>query len=90
MFILPHTFVCCPICLYTPRGVHAPHMPPYASMPLCVLEDLHVVGVVMGSPLCWDTLPYIALVLGCLPFITPTLSHWFPVHQYAQVYQYVM
>ena len=40
-------------------------------------------GVVMGSPLCWDTLPYITPVWGCLPLITlPTLSHWFPVHQY--------
>ena len=40
-------------------------------------------GVVMGSPLCWDTLPYITPVWGCLPFnYTPTLSHWFPVHQY--------
>ena len=37
----------------------------------------------MGSTLCWDTLPYITPVWGCLPFITTsTLSHWFPVHQY--------
>ena len=40
-------------------------------------------GVVMGSPLCWDTLPYITPVWGCLPFnYTPTLSCCFPVHQY--------
>ena len=31
-------------------------------------------GVVMGSPLCWDTLPYTTPVWGCLPFITPPHS----------------
>ena len=78
MFICPIHFVC-PICLYTPRGTC-----PHTLLCLCVfLEALHVVGVVMGSPLCWDTLPYITPIWGCLPFnYTPTLSHWFPVHWY--------
>ena len=30
--------------------------------------------VVMGSLLCWDTLPYITPVWGCLPLITPPHS----------------
>ena len=48
-------------------------------------------GVVMGSPLCYDTLPYIAPVWGCLPFnYTPTLSHWFPYIGMFQGYQYAM
>ena len=37
-------------------------------------QYLHVVGVVLGSPLCLDTLPYITTVWGCLPFITPPHS----------------
>ena len=73
----PHLYA--PICSYAPyihmpQGCTCPHMPPYSSMPLCFLEALHVVGVVMGSPLCWDTLPYITPVWGCLPFITPPHS----------------
>ena len=77
------TFVS-PICLYTPihsyapRGVHAPICPIF-FMPLCVFGGFACCGrVVMGSPLCLDTL----LTLGVPPPYTPTLSHWFPVHQY--------
>ena len=71
------------ICSYAPRGVHTPHMPPILLC-LCVFWRLCMLwGVVMGSPLCCDILPYITPVWGCLPFIyTPTLSCWFPVHQY--------
>ena len=81
----PHSYapyICMPsVHSYTPRGVH-PHMSPYSSVPLCVFWRLCMLwGVGMGSPLCWDTLPYITPVWGCLPLITPpTLSHWFPVH----------
>ena len=59
-FIHPHTFVC----------------PLYISMPLCPILFCASVcfwglcmlwGVVMGSPLCWDTLPYIIPVGGASP-----------------------
>ena len=75
-FIHPHLFVC-------PQGCTYPHMP-HTLLCLCVfLEALHVVGVVMGSPLCWDTLPYITPVWGASPLIPlHTLSHWFPALQY--------
>ena len=40
-------------------------------------------GVVMGSPLCWDTSLTSPLFGGASPLITaPTLSCWFPVHWY--------
>ena len=42
---------------------------PHTLLCLCVfLEALHVVGVVMGSPLCWDTLLTSG---GASPFYTP-------------------
>ena len=56
-----HTFVC-------PQGCTHPHMPPYSSVPLCFWRLCMLWGVVMGSSLCWDTLPYITPVWGCLPF----------------------
>ena len=84
----PH--VCTPLyihmppCLYAPRGVHTPHMPLYSSVHLYVSWRLCMLwGVVMGSPLCWDTSPYTTHVWRYLPFnYTSTLSCWFPVHQY--------
>ena len=48
-------------------------------------------GVVMGSPLCWDTLPYITPVWGCLPFIIPPHSVIGSLYiGMFQGYQYVM
>ena len=68
MFIHPHMFVC-------PQGCTClPYALPYSSMPLCFLEALHVVGVVMGFPLCWNTLPYITPVWGCPPLLHPPHS----------------
>ena len=72
-----------PKCLCTLRGVHTP---PYAPILLCIcmfLEALHVVGSCNGLPFVLGHFPYTTPVWGCLPFIyTPTLSCWFPVHQY--------
>ena len=81
MFVCPiHLYA--PICLYAPRGVHTPHMPPYSSVPL-FLEALHVVGGCNGLPFVLGHPPYITPVWECLPInYTPTLSHWFPVHWY--------
>ena len=88
-----------PPCSYTPCMFVHPlyiHMPPAPYAPhtllcLCViLEALYVVGVVMGSPLCWDTLPYITPVWGCLPFITPPTVIGSLCIGMFQGYQYVM
>ena len=49
-------------------------------------------GVVMASPLCWDILPYITPVWGCLPF-NYTPPHSVIGSMYIgmfQGYQYVM
>ena len=77
----PHSYA--PIHLYTPRGVHTLHMP-HTLLCICVfLEALHVVVGSNGLPFVLGHLPYTTTVWGCLPFnYTPTLSHWFPVHQY--------
>ena len=79
---IPPTFLC-PIHLYDP-GMYTPPYAPHSLLCICVfLEALHVVGVVMGSPFCWDTSLTPPLFGGASPSITPpTLSHWFPVHQY--------
>ena len=70
-FICPHTFV------------HPPYGPILFCASVCFWRLCMLWGVVMGSPLCWDTLPYITPVWGCLPLnYTPTLSCWFPMHQY--------
>ena len=64
-FIHPHTFI-------HPPYICTPPILFYASVcfwRLCMLWE-----VVMGSPLYWDTLPYITPILGCLPFITPPHS----------------
>ena len=75
-FVCPHMFIC-------PQECTHPHMPPYSSVHLCVFGGLHVVGVVMGSPLCWDTSLTPPLFGGASPSFTPhTLSCWFPVHWY--------
>ena len=78
-----------PIHLYVPCMFVCPrvYMPPYAPIlfyaSVCFWRLCMLWGVVMGSPLCWDTFSYITPVWGCLPFITtPTLSCWFPVHWY--------
>ena len=77
----PH--VCTPHMFIHPQGCTCPHMPQYSSASVCFWRLCMSWGVVMGSPLCWDTLPYITPVWGCLPFdYTPTLSHWFPAHWY--------
>ena len=69
-----------PICLYAP-GVYTP-ICPHTLLCLCFWRLCMLWGVVMGSPLCWDT-SLTSPVLGCLPFnYTSTLIHWFPVHQY--------
>ena len=61
-------------------------MPPYAPysfMPLCVFGGFACCGGCNGLPFVLRHLPYITPVWGCLPFnYIPTLSHWFPVHQY--------
>ena len=90
------TFICPPIHSYTPcmfvcpQGVHAPHMPPYSSMPL-FLEALHVVGGCNGLPFMLGHPPLHHPCLGVPPlYYTPTLSHWFPCIGMFQGYQYVM
>ena len=77
MFICPHTFVHPRV--YTPP----PYSPILFCASVCFWEALHVCGgVVMGSPLCWDTSLTPPLFGGASPSNTPpTLSHWFPVHQ---------
>ena len=50
-----------PVCLYAPRGVHTPHMPPYSSMPLCVFWRLCMLWGCNGLP----------FVLGHPPLSTP-------------------
>ena len=73
-FICPHMFVC-PLYVCMPQGCTHPHMHPilfYASVCFCRLCMLW--GVVMGSPLCWDTLPYILLFGGASPFLHPPHS----------------
>ena len=58
MFVCPH--VCMPpVHLYTPyihspQGCTYPHMPPYSAS-VCFWRLCMLWGVVMGSPLCWDT-----------------------------------
>ena len=73
-----------PIHLYAPRAVHTPHMPPYSSMPLCVFWKLwHVVGGCNGFHFVLGHPPLHHPCLGVPPLhYTPTLSHWFPAHQY--------
>ena len=66
-FICPHTFI-------HPRGVHPPYAPILFCASLCFWRLCMLCGVVMGSPLCWDTLPYISPVWGCLPLIAPPHS----------------
>ena len=65
-------------------------MPPLVYTPICphtllcicvFLEALHVVGVVIGSPLCWDTSLTPPLFGGASPSSTPH-THSFPVHWY--------
>ena len=77
MFVCPHMFV-------HPQGCTHPHMPPIlicasvCSQRLCMLW-----GSCKGLPFVLGHLPYNTPIWGCLPFnYTPTLSCWFPVHQY--------
>ena len=92
----PHLYA--PICLYAPyvctppRVYTHPHIP---HTPLCIcmfLEVLYVVGGCKGLPVVLGHFPYTTLFLGVPPLHLhpPTLSHWLPVHQYVQGYQYVM
>ena len=48
----PHLYT--PIHSYAPRGVHTP-ICPHSSVHLYVFGGFVLCGVVMGSPLCWDT-----------------------------------
>ena len=76
-----------PICLYAhtficPRGVHTP-ICPHTLLCLCFLAALHVVGGCNGLPFVLQHPPLHHPCLGVPPHnYTPTLSHWFPVHQY--------
>ena len=45
----PYMFIC-PIHLYALQGCTCPPYAPYSSVPLCVLEALHVVGGCNGFP----------------------------------------
>ena len=66
-FVCPHTFVC-------PQGCTLP-ICPHTLLCICVfLQALHVVGVVMGSPLCWDTSLTPPLFGGASPSLTPPHS----------------
>ena len=74
----PPVHLCAPyICM--PPGCTHPHMPPYTFMPLCVFGGYACCGGCNGLPFMLGHPPYIR---GCLPFYTPTLICWFPVHQY--------
>ena len=77
---MPHTFVhlCMFIC---PYGVHTP-ICPHTLLCLCFWRLCMLWGVVMGSPLCWDTSLTSPLFGGASFNYTPTLSCWFPVHWY--------
>ena len=84
---MPHVCML-PVCLYAPicsypPGVYTHPICPHPLLCLCFWRLCMLWGVVMGSPLCWNTFPYITSVLGVPPFYyTHTLSHWFPVHRY--------
>ena len=67
-FVQP-PYICMPPYIHTPPGMYTPPYAPilfYASV--CFWRLCMLWGVVMGSPLCWDTLPYITLVWWCIPF----------------------
>ena len=58
---MPHIHTA-PMHSYTSQECTHPHMSLYSSVHLYVFGGLYVVGVVMGSPLCWDT----SLTPSCL------------------------
>ena len=75
---MPHVctppYVCTPLYIHMPPGVYSL---PYAPILFCAcvfLEALNAVGVVMGSPLCWNTSLIPPLFGGASPSITPLHS----------------
>ena len=64
----PHMFV-------HPQGCTClPYAPILFYASVCFWQLCMLWGIVMGSPLCLDTLPYITPIWGCLPLITPPHS----------------
>ena len=66
---------------------------PYAPILFCAsvfLEALHVVGICIGLPLCWDTSLTPPLFRGASPSITPPHSVGSLCISMFQGYQYVM
>ena len=89
-FVHPHTFVC-PICLYTPRGVHTPLGPMLFCASAWFWSICMLWGLLSAFSVCWDTSLTPPLLGGASPLITsPTLSCWFPVQCYSQGYWYLM
>ena len=74
---MPHTFIC-PHMFVHPQGCTCPPYAPILFYASVFLEALHVVGVVMGSPLCWDTLPYITVFGGASPLLHPQTQSLVP------------
>ena len=83
----PHLHTTCilytPAHAYTP-GVYTHPICPHTLLCLCVfLEALHVVRGCNGLPFVFGHPPFHHPCLGVPPLnYTPTLSHWFPVHQH--------
>ena len=82
----PH--ICMPIYIHTPPCLYAlrVYMPPYTPILFYAsvfLEAFHVVGGCNELPFVLGHPPLHHPCLGVPPlYYTPTLSHWFPVHQY--------
>ena len=84
---MPHIcmppYICTPPYVCMPQGCTCLPICPHTLLCLCILEALHVVGGCNGFHFVLGHPPLHQPCLGCLPFITPpTLSHWFPAHQY--------
>ena len=98
MFYTWGVYICMPPYVCTPPYIHTPprvYMPPYAPILFCASvyfwRFCMLWGIIMGSPLCWDTLPYITPVWGFLPLITcPHLVIGSLCIGMFQGYQYVM
>ena len=83
MFVCPHMFIHPHIFVHPQRCTH-PHMPLYSSVHLCVFGGFACCGGCNGCPFVLGHPPLHHPCLGVPPLHLPlpTLSHWFPVHQY--------
>ena len=87
---IPPVCLYAPIHSYAPRGVHPPYAPILFYASVCFWRLCMLWGVVMGSPLCWDTLPYITPFGGASTLLHPHSVIGSLCSGMFQGYQYVM